>query len=174
MESFLLCVFCLVGLGGEAGEDGEAEVACEDEHHDNGAVEGCFCLHAVAGYAGVVDGRAGFCDIPGRTVLGVFRVAGVGAGLVGDGYGVDSDEGGVDEDGKDGWEDVADVHDAFRKHEEHREHCNDHVVVCDAGIVSRLADIVEAQGIHTTVTILSVWCMACSSLQHIAPHWGSN
>ena len=43
-----------------------------------------------------------------------------------------SDEGGVDEGGEEGAEDLADVHDAFAEEDEEGDDGDDDVVVCDA------------------------------------------
>ncbi len=62
---------------------------------------------------------AGFGDVPWSAWLGSFRVAHIRAGLVGYRDRVESDEGGVGEDGEKRWKDVKDVHCCFGEHEEH-------------------------------------------------------
>lgn len=73
-------------------------------------------------------------DVPGRSGLGVVGVGHVGRGLGVDADGVEGDEGGVDDGGHQGVEDVADVHDGFAEEEEEGEDGDDDVEVCDAAI----------------------------------------
>ncbi len=60
-------------------------------------------------------------------MIGICSIA---AGLVVDRDRVESDEEGVDKDGKDGWKDVQHVHDGFDQHDEHGEDGNNDVVIC--------------------------------------------
>ena len=79
-----------------------------------------------------MHGRAALGDVPRRRHLGEARVAVIGAGLRVEGVAPKANEEAVDEDPKDGEEEVHDEHDSFDQEEEHGEHRDDDVVVGDA------------------------------------------
>ena len=82
--------------------------------------------------AGFDGGAAAFGDVPRSAWLGVVGVGHVWSGLGVNANCIDGDEGGVDDGGEQGIEDVADVHDAFAKEDEEGDDGDDDVVICDA------------------------------------------
>lgn len=74
--------------------------------------------------------RAWLGDIPGCARLRMLRVAHVGCRLVVDRDGPDGDQTGVQDEGEEWMENVADEHDALEQEEEDGEHGDDDVPVC--------------------------------------------
>ena len=111
LSRFGFVVFRDLFFRGETTPDGDDEVDGEDAQHCAGGGEGSFGLGAVEEVLGVVRDGAGFGNVPGWAILGVFGIGGVGGGLVVEGNGVEGDQDGVEEDREDRWEDVEEVHD---------------------------------------------------------------
>lgn len=105
--------------------------AKEDIQYYHAANERPFCLLTVSDEVFVVCDGAGFGYVPWDAWLWSLWIAHIGTGLVGYGNGVESDDGGVGEDGEKRWEDMEDVHGGFGEHEEHGEDRDDKIEVCD-------------------------------------------
>lgn len=98
--------------------------------HDDGDGEGGFGLHAVAALHLVADDAAALGDVPGRALVLVRGIDGVGRGLDVQGHSPERGEGDVEDEREDGIEDVQEPEGEFNEVEEHAYNADIHVVVC--------------------------------------------